>query len=56
MKALLLKDFYMAKSYMRVFAAMVLIFLFAAMWGNGNTFLIMYPLIITSMLRMSLLA
>ena len=56
MKALLLKDFYMAKSYMRVFAAMVLIFLFAAIWGNGNTFLIMYPMIITSMLPMSLLS
>lgn len=56
MKALLLKEFYMAKSYMRVFVAMVLIFLFASIWGNGNTFLIMYPMIITSMLPMSLLS
>ena len=56
MKALLLKEFYMAKSYMRVFAAMVLIFLFASVWANGNMFLIMYPMIITSMLPMSLLS
>ena len=47
MKALLLKEFYMAKSYMRVFAAMVLIFLFASVWANGNMFLIMYPMIIS---------
>ena len=36
MKALLLKEFYMAKSYMRVFVAMVLFFLFASIWANGN--------------------
>ena len=56
MKALLLKEFYMAKSYMRVFAAMVLIFLFVSVWANGNMFLIMYPMVITSMLPMSLLS
>ena len=56
MKALLLREFYMAKSYMRVVAAMVLIFLFASVWANGNMFLIMYPMIITSMLPMSLLS
>lgn len=56
MKALLLKEFYMAKSYMRVFTAMVLIFLLASVWANGNMFLVMYPMIITSMLPMSLLS
>lgn len=56
MKALLLKEFYMAKSTMRVFVAMVLIFLVTSIWANGNMFLIMYPMIITSMLPMSLLS
>ena len=41
---------------MRVFVAMVLIFLLASVWANGNMFLIMYPMIITSMLPMSLLS
>lgn len=56
MKALLLKDFYMAKAYLRSFFILLLIFLFTSAAADGNMFLILYPMIISVMAPVSLIS
>ncbi len=56
MKGLLLKDLYMIKTYFRTFIAIAIIFIICSFWGGGNIFLIVYPMIVLSMLSMSLLS
>ncbi len=56
MRALLLKDFYMAKTYLRAFIAIIFVFLILSVGNNSNMFLIMYPMIFSIMGPVSLLS
>lgn len=55
MKGLILADFYMAKKYCRSYFLIMLVFIAVSFWGNDNTFLIIYPIVLAGMLPVTLL-
>lgn len=55
MKGLLLKDFYMVKKYCRAIFVCTFIFLAVSMAGSRNIFFAFYPVIITSMIPVTLI-
>ena len=55
MKGLILADFYMAKKYCRSYFLIMLVFIAVSFFGNDNTFLIIYPVILAGMLPVTLL-
>ena len=55
MKGLLKKDLYMAWAYSKVVLLMVVIFLVASAFADNGLFFLLYPLIIVTMLPVSLL-
>lgn len=55
MKGLFLADWYMAKKYCRSYFLIMLVFIAVSFWGNNNTFLIIYPVILAGMLPVTLL-
>lgn len=56
MKGLLLKDFYMTVKYCKSFAVIVAVFLILSLFGNSNMFFICYPMVIVSMIPVSLIS
>lgn len=56
MKGLLLKDWYLAREYCRAFAFIVVIFLVVSFWASSNVFYISYPVVIMSMIPVTLIA
>lgn len=56
MKGLLIKDFYMLLKYARVFLAMVVLFLAMSAFGDSGSFMLAYPLLMASILSVSLLS
>lgn len=56
MKALLLKDFYMAKIYCRSLAIIALVFMAVSVVSKDNMFFIMYPCLVASMVPITLLS
>lgn len=56
MKALFLKDLYMAKSYMRSIFVMAAVFLLASVWAGDNVFMIVYPMVVACMIPTSLIS
>lgn len=56
MKGLLLKDLYMTKKYCRMVFVCAFIFLAVSMVGNNNVFFAFYPVLITSMIPVTLIA
>ncbi len=57
MKGLLIKDFYMLLKYARIFLAMVVLFLGITAFGDeSGSFMLAYPLLMASILSVSLLS
>ena len=56
MKGLLLKDYYMAKSYCKVYFVFVLLFTVVSIVGSDTLFFCAYPLLAAMMVPISLLA
>lgn len=56
MRGLLLKDLYMMWKYCRSVFTIVLIFFVVSVWGKGNLFLIIYPVILSAMVPVTLMA
>lgn len=56
MKGLLLKDFYMARKYCRPFVMIVIVFIAVSLVSPANVFMVVYPVIIASMIPMTLMS
>lgn len=56
MKGLLLKDFYMTAKYCRSFLLIVIVFLAVSFFGKDNIFFILYPVLISSMIPVTLIS
>lgn len=56
MKGLLLKDFYMAMKYCRAFLLIALVFAAVSVMGSGNAFFTMYPVLLASMIPVTLIS
>lgn len=56
MKGLLLKDFYMTAKYCRSFLLIVVVFLAVSFFGKDNVFFILYPVLISSMIPVTLMS
>ncbi len=56
MKSLLLKDFYMTLKYCRAFLLIIIVFLAVSVFGDNNMFFVMYPLIISSVITVTLIS
>lgn len=56
MKGLLLKDFYMARTYCKSYVLLALIFLGVSLAGGENLYFIFYPALFFGMIPMSLLS
>lgn len=56
MKGLLLKDFYMAWKYCRMFVLIIAVFLAISFFGNDNAFFLFYPAILAGMIPVTLIA
>lgn len=56
MKGLLVKDWYMTVKYCRSFAIIVAVFLAFSMFGDSNLFFICYPMVIVSMIPVTLIS
>lgn len=56
MKALLLADLYIIRKYTRAFLAMVVLFLGVSAFETGETFLLVYPVLMASILSTSVLS
>lgn len=57
MKALLLKDFYMAKRYCRAYLLIIVVFLLTAVFSHGqNLFFLGYPCVLAGMVPTTLLS
>lgn len=56
MKGLLLKDLYVMRKYNRSFIAMTVIFLLISAWGQGGSFLTVYPVLMASIISTSILS
>lgn len=55
MKGLLLKDFYMAKKYCKIYIILTLVFCAASFLSSTNSFFVFYPCILSGMLPVTLL-
>lgn len=55
MKGLLLKDFYLSWRYCRAFLVIVAVFLAVSFVGDENLFFLLYPMMISSVIPMSLI-
>lgn len=55
MKGLLLKDFYVAGRYCRVFYIFVVVFIALSLTSEGNMFFLFYPITLVSMIPVTLL-
>ncbi len=56
MKGLLLKEFYMTAKYCRPFLLIVIVFLAVSFFGDDNIFFILYPVLISSMIPVTLMS
>ena len=56
MKGLFLKDFYMMKKYCRYYLLIMLIFLLVSVFSDNNFFFILYPVILSSMIPVTLIS
>ena len=56
MKGLFLKDFYMMKKYCRSYLLIMLIFLLVSVFSDNNFFFILYPVILSSMIPVTLIS
>ena len=56
MKGLLLKDFYLSWRYCRAFIVIVAVFLAVSFTGDDNIFLLIYPIMIASVIPMTLVS
>lgn len=56
MKGLLLKDFYMTVKYCKSFAVIVAVFLILSLFGDSNLFFVCYPMVIVSMIPISMIS
>ena len=56
MKGLLWKDFYMVKKYCKAFLFIVIVFAAAAAFNPENNFFLVYPIILTSVIPITLLS
>lgn len=56
MKGLLLKDFYLSWRYCRAFLVIVAVFLAVSFTGDDNIFFLIYPIMIASVIPMTLLS
>ena len=56
MKGLLLKEFYMTTKYCRPFLLIVIVFLAVSFFGDDNIFFILYPVLISSMIPVTLMS
>lgn len=56
MKGLLLKDFYMGLRYGGMFFVVALVFLVASIWGNNNSFFLLYPMLLIGMFPITLIS
>lgn len=56
MKGLLLKDFYLSWRYCRAFLVIVAVFLVVSFTGDDNIFFLIYPIMIASVIPMTLLS
>ena len=56
MKGLLLKDFYLSWRYCRAFLVIVAVFLAVSFVGEDNVFFMIYPIMIASVIPMTLLS
>ena len=55
MKGLLLKDFYLAWRYCRILLILVVVFIALSWAGEGSMFFLFYPIILVSMIPVTLL-
>ena len=55
MKGLILKDFYMAMKYCRVYLAITIIFAIASIYGN-STFFLFYPVLMAGIIPVNLIS
>ena len=56
MKGLLLKDFYMAVKYCKAYLLISLVFAAVSVMGNGNIFFTMYPILLASMIPVTIIS
>lgn len=56
MKGLLLKELYMTAKYCRPFLLIVVVFLAVSFFGDDNIFFILYPVLISSMIPVTLMS
>lgn len=56
MRGLLLKDYYMAIKYCRMWLVIIIVFGLSSFLGEGNTFMLVYPCIMSGMIPMTLLS
>lgn len=56
MRGLLLKDFYLSWRYCRAFLIIVVVFLAVSFVGDENLFFLLYPMMISSVIPMSLIS
>ncbi len=56
MKGLLIKDFYMTARYCRAFLLIVAVFIAVSFFGDDNIFFIVYPVMIASVIPMTLIS
>lgn len=56
MRGLLLKDYYMAMKYCRMWLVIIIVFGLSAVFGEGNTFMLVYPCVMSGMIPMTLLS
>lgn len=56
MKGLLLKDFYLSWRYCRAFLVIVVVFLAVSFTGDDNIFFLIYPIMIASVIPMTLVS
>lgn len=56
MKGLLLKDFYMMKKYCKAYVVIASAFLIASVVEKGNAFFMLYPIILSSMIPVTLIS
>ena len=56
MKGLLLKDFYLSWRYCRAFLVIVAVFLAVSFTGDDNIFFLIYPIMIASVIPMTLVS
>lgn len=56
MKGLLLKDWYMLLKYGKAYMFICIVFAAVSLFGNGNTFFVMYPMVFAGLIPVTLIA